>query len=147
MSNRLSDEKATAIAEEYCTNDFKKVMALLSVGYSKNYANNVGLKLFDNNRVKLAIKRIQAVQAVKTGMTIERVQKMYESDRRFAKKCNQAGARVSATTGIARLFGMDKDGGKPQVAVVNVINYAGSAGVKPPLSVESEVIDGIDGQG
>ncbi|MHC4322700.1 MAG: hypothetical protein ACYSUX_00340 [Planctomycetota bacterium] len=142
MSNRLSDEKAQAIAAEYCTNGFKKVMALLSVGYKQSYAEKVGLKLYDNVLVKEAIKRIQAKQTAKTGMTIEKMQKMYESDRRFAKKCNQAGARVSATAGIARLYGFDKDGGKPSVAVVNVINYAGASGVKPPPRVESEVIGG-----
>ena len=109
MSNRLSQEKATAIATEYYTNGFKKVVALLSVGYSHNYANNVGLKLFDNDRVKTALERIRIAQIAKTGFTIADAQRMYEEDREFAKKCRQTGAMVSATTGICRLYGMDKD--------------------------------------
>lgn len=151
MSNRLSQEKAQAIASEYCVNGFEKVKALLSIGYAKSYASSKrGLKLYDNDNVKLAIRRITALATAKTGMTVERMQTMYEEDREFASKVNQAGARVSATTGIARLYGMDKDaGGKDTVAVINVINYAGAAGVKPPKLVESGIIDtpeAIEGQ-
>ncbi len=110
MSNRLSKEKAQAIAAEYCTNGFEKVKALLAMGYAKSYANSKrGLKLYDNDSVKLAVKRITALATAKTGMTVQRVQTMYEEDRDFASTVNQAGARVSATTGIARLYGMDKD--------------------------------------
>ena len=110
MSNRLSEEKAIAIAAEYSTNGFMKVAALLSLGYAKSYANSkTGLKIYDNDKVKRAIKRIQALQAAKTGMTVEKVQKMYLEDRDFAHEHRQSGAAVSATTGIARLYGMDKD--------------------------------------
>lgn len=108
MSNRLSDEKAQAIAIEYYNNGFQKVMALLSIGYSKTYANHIGLKLFDNDKVKLALKRLKDCAVVKTGFTIVQAQIMYEEDRIFAKSVNQAGAAVSATTGICRLYGMDQ---------------------------------------
>ena len=120
MPNRLSDEKAQLIASTYLTNGLEKVKALLSVGYSKTYANNVGLKLFDNDKVKLAIKRIQNVQIAKTGFTVDEAQQMYLEDRAFARKCRQAGAATSATTGICRLYGMDKDsgGGREQTIII-----------------------------
>ena len=138
MSNRLSDEKAQAIASEYCTNGFQKVMALLSVGYKKSYANNPGLKLFDNVKVKQAIAKIQAVAVVKTGFSVAEAKLEYEEARDLAKECNQPSAMVSATTGKARLYGMDKDAGvKDTVTVINVINYADNS----PKRVESEVID------
>lgn len=116
--NRLSNEKATAIAAEYCTNGLRKVQALLSIGYKPSYANNPGLKLFDNVKVKQAIQRIQSAALVNTGFTVEKAQKMYEEDRQFASKVNQAGARVSATTGICRLYGMDKDAGGGERTII-----------------------------
>lgn len=60
MANRLSKEKARAIAAEYLTNGYNKVDALKTVGYSKNYSEHFGLKLFDNNTVKAEITRMQA---------------------------------------------------------------------------------------
>lgn len=155
MSNRLSKEKAQAIAVEYCKNGHKKVLGLLAVGYSQNYAKSgKGCKVYDNTLVKQAISSLEVKSAKKAVMTIERVQTMYEEDREFASKVNQAGARVSATTGIARLYGMDKDaGGKDTVAVINVINYAGAAGVSPPeinsANAHRQIIDApeaIEGQ-
>lgn len=110
MPNKLSNEKATAIATEYCTNGFQKVMALINVGYAKSYANcKRGLSLYDNVKVKSAINKIQTAAIAKTGFTIAEAQRMYEEDREYAKKCRQTGAMVSATTGICRLYGMDKD--------------------------------------
>ncbi len=131
--NRLSDEKAVAIASEYATNGFQKVKALLAIGYSKHYANHVGLKLFDNEKVKLALTRINALQAAKTGFTIDQAHKMYLEDRAFARKCKQSGSATAATTGICRLYGMDKDAGTGEKTVIII-----SPG---PKVVESEVID------
>jgi len=78
MANILSQEKANAIASAYMTNGYKKVEALLSVGYKTTYANsNVGLKLFDNVRVKEAVARINAASNLKTDYTVDFVrQKM-----------------------------------------------------------------------
>lgn len=111
MSNRLSKEKACAIASEYCTNGFNKVKALLSTGYATTYANHVGLKLFDNDKVLQAIAKIQAVAIARTGYTIEQCQAEYEELRVLAKETKQYPAAVSAVTGKARLHGMDKDSG------------------------------------
>ncbi len=88
MANRLSDEKARAIAAEYCTNGFRKVDALLSLGYSKTYANNIGLKIFDNDRVVQAIARIQANLQAKTGFTVQQAEQEFEESRLLALKLN-----------------------------------------------------------
>lgn len=134
MPNRLSDEKAQAIATEYCTNGFKKVAALLTIGYSKTYANNVGLKLFDNDRVKAAINKIQIAGLATTGFNIAQAQQMYEQDRQFARRCNQAGAAVTATTGICRLYGMDKDAGGGEKTVIVI-------SPKAPKVIDSKEIE------
>ncbi|KKL91763.1 hypothetical protein LCGC14_1891480 [marine sediment metagenome] len=131
--NRLSEEKAQAIATEYATNGFKKVMALLSVGYSHNYANHVGLKLFDNDKVKTALARIKAMTVSKTGFTLADAQRMYEEDRDFARSCRQSGAAVTATTGICRLYGMDKDAGGGEKTVIII-------SPKAPKVIESTVV-------
>jgi len=52
MANRLSDEKIKLIAQAYVANQFNRTKTLQSLGYSKTYANNAGLKLFENIRVK-----------------------------------------------------------------------------------------------
>ncbi len=110
MANRLSEEKAQLIASTYCTNGFQKVMALLSIGYAKSYANSkVGLKIYDNSKVKRAIARIQAVQVAKTGYSVAQAQLEYEQARALAMEINQPSAAAAAVTGKARLFGFDKD--------------------------------------
>ncbi len=137
MPNRLSKEKAQAIAAEYCTNGFQKVLALLSMGYKQSYAEKIGLKLYDNMFVKQAIRRIQAVQAAKTGFSIDQARTEYEEARLLGMRINQPSAAVSAVTGKARLYGMDKDAGGGEKTVIII-----SPKVPDPLKrVESEVID------
>lgn len=97
------------IASEYYTNGFNKIEALLTAGYSDTYARNVGLKLFVNDRVLEAMRRLSAVAIVKTGYSIEQAQAEYEQARVQAIQQNQPSAAVSAITGKARLHGMDKD--------------------------------------
>ena len=119
MANRLSQEKANAIASAYTTNGLKKVEALLSVGYSINYAKNGGLKLFDNHSVKQSIAKIEALTVTKTARTIESLDLMQQAAYDLAMRLNQPSAAVSAGTAIARLYGMDKDAGiKPAPDVV-----------------------------
>lgn len=136
--NRLSDEKAQLIASTYCLNGFEKVKALLSVGYSKTYANNVGLKLFDNDKVKLAVARIQNVQAAKTGYTVEQAQEEYEEARILAMKVNQPAAAASATTGKARLYGFDKDAAIGEKTVIIISPRIAPQG---PQQVDTRAIE------
>ncbi len=109
MANRLSQEKANAIATEYCTNGYKKVESLLRVGYSDTYAKHVGLKLFDNDTVKQAISRIEARKSAETAFTTQQAEQEYEEVRVLAMAINQPAAASTAITGKARLYGMDKD--------------------------------------
>ena len=125
-------QRYNIFALHYVSNGLNGAKAAKDTGFAKSSAKQTACRLLTIDYVKEEVARLQALFAEKAGMTVERVQQMYLEDREFAKKCNQAGAVVSATTGIARLYGFDKDGGKPTVAVVNVINYAGAAGVKPP---------------
>ncbi len=108
MANRLSKEKAGLIASNYCTNGYKKVQALLDSGYSTTYANNVGLKLFDNDRVKDAISKIEANNVVNTSFTLEAYQQQLRDDRDLAIKLNQPSACVSASVAMGRSCGYDK---------------------------------------
>ena len=108
MANRISQEKAYAIASEYCTNGYNKVKALLKMGYTDTYANNTGLKVFDNERVLKAVARIQCVAVARTGYKVDECQAEFEEIRILAKEAKQYPAAVSAITGKARLHGYDK---------------------------------------
>jgi hypothetical protein len=110
MGNRFTNEKAQAIAIEYCTNGFKKVAALISVGYRQSYANcKRGLSLYNNVKVKSAIAKIQTASVAKTGYSVAQAQEEYEEARNLAMRVNQPAAAATAITGKARLYGMDKD--------------------------------------
>ena len=109
MANRLSEEKANAIAAEYCTNGYNKVQALLAVGYSVNYANHGGLKLLDNVRVKQAIARIQANAQAKTGYTIDQYIQELDEARARAIDYKQVSAEITAILAKGRSQGFDKD--------------------------------------
>jgi hypothetical protein len=71
MSNRLSPEKAKAIAAEYLTNGLNREKALLAVGYKPKYAAKGGLKLWQNMVLTAEIARMQAKSALKTDVTVE----------------------------------------------------------------------------
>ena len=157
MSNILSNEKATAIAAEYCTNGFQKVMALLSMGYKPSYANSkVGLKIYDNDKVKTAIARIQAVQVAKTGYTVEQAQVEYEEARALAIKINQPAAAATAITGKARLFGFDKDANIGEKTVIIISPKVTKVIESTPIELQeadtggkedNEVDNGVQRQG
>ena len=59
MANKLTDDKIRLIAENHVKLNYNRVKTLLACGYSENYANNVGLKLFDNSRVIEAIMLVR----------------------------------------------------------------------------------------
>ena len=93
-------------------------LAAIEAGFAKSCAKQTAHRLVTTDYCKKAIAKIQATQAVKTGFTMADAQRMYEEDRDFASTVNQAGARVSATTGICRLYGMDKDAGSGEKTVI-----------------------------
>ena len=100
-----------AIAREFCSNGRDKGSSLRDVGYSRNYSEHSGLKLFDNVRLIEAIASIDAISATKAGRTTEQLDAMYTKAYALASKCSQPSAMNGSVTGIARLYGMDKDAG------------------------------------
>lgn len=78
-------------------------------GYSNKYARTTARRLSTIIYIKEGLARKQDELAKKQGFKLEDAQRMYEEDRDFARKCRQSGAAVSATTGICRLYGIDKD--------------------------------------
>ena len=109
MANRLSQEKANAIASAYMTNGNVKSTALLSVGYSKNYAEHNGLKLFDNDRVKQAISKIQARNDTKTTYNALQAEQELEQARKRAIDLKQVSAEIQATLGKCKLYALLTD--------------------------------------
>ncbi len=110
---------------------------LLKAGYSNAYAKEGGRGcsvVFGNVRIKAAIAKLDAVGAAKTGYSIEQAQKEYEEDRQLARKLNQPAAAVSAVTGKARLYALDKDAGGGERTVIVIAPKVVSA--KPIISEE-----------
>ena len=93
---------------------------------------------YDNALVRKAIAGLEAKTAEKAGFTIERAQREYEEARTLAKTTNQPAAMVSATTGKARLYGMDKDAGGGEKTIIIISPKAAPALSKPVESKEIE---------
>ena len=108
-------------------------LAAIDAGFAEGSAKQTAHRLLTTDYCKRAIAVLQAKSAKKTGFTIERAQEMYEEDRDFASKVNQAGARVSATTGICRLYGMDKDAGSGEKTIIII-------SPKQPKTIDSKEI-------
>ena len=98
-----------AIAREFTSNGRDKGKALRTIGYSRNYSEHAGLKLFDTVRLKAAIAAIDAKTAQKAEYTIDQYQRELESARQHAEKLNQPSAEVSAVVAKGRSCGFDKD--------------------------------------
>ena len=112
MPNIKDKSTVEAIAREYCSNGRNKGDALRTIGYSDSYCDTLGIgKVYSNIRVKDAIARIDSRQAAQQGRTVKQIDDMYTADRELARALKQPSAAVSAVTGIARLYGMDKDAG------------------------------------
>lgn len=87
--------------------------------------------------IKKAIAKKRAEIAKQTGFSIAQAQIEYEEARTLAKKTNQPAAMVSATTGKARLYGMDKDAGGGEKTVI-IISPKAPSSPKPVISKEIE---------
>ena len=109
MAYTLSKEKANAIATEYCYNGYKKVLALLSVGYKESYAKTLGLKLYDNIKVCDAIAVVEANKETKQVYSRLMGEQEYEEARDIAKNKHDASSMIAATTGKCKLYGLHID--------------------------------------
>ena len=108
----IKDESTVeAIAKEYCSNGRNKAQAMRTIGYAESSCKSGQATgdVYGNLRVKAAIARIDEEQAQIGHRTVEGLDKMYQEAFTASKTLKQPSAMVSAVTGIARLYGMDKD--------------------------------------
>lgn len=70
--------------------------------------NRRAKELLDNSKITARVAKLQAEHRKKHDITIERVTEMYMEDRQIAIELGVPSAAVSATTGLARLYGLDK---------------------------------------
>ena len=73
MANRISDYKIKVIAAEYLINGNNEVKALISAGYSKNYAQQAYHRIFSNDKLQHAIGKEIVKISVKNDITVEKV--------------------------------------------------------------------------
>ncbi len=98
-----------ALARAFTSNGRKQEQAMVDVEYTPAYANSYCGKMWENARLKAAIARIDAKQGKEQGRTVQNLDEMYQAIYDQAKGLKQPSAAVSAVTGLARLYGMDKD--------------------------------------
>ena len=108
--------------EHYCTDAafnaslaYKMAYPLCKSGYNAHGARQIA-----RDSIKQAISKFRAEIRKKTGFTVEDAHKLYEHAYDVAESAKQSGAMVGASTGIARLYGMDKDsgGGREQTVII-----------------------------
>lgn len=100
-----------AIAAEYCSNGRCKERALKKIGYKPSYykSGRSVQVVYGSERIKQAIAKIDAENAEIGNRTVKSLDKMYQTAYALGEKCNQPAAMNGSVTGIARLYGMDKD--------------------------------------
>jgi hypothetical protein len=114
MAERTLTAKEQSTIEYYCSIDSDTHnnwgQSCLKAGYSKCKGWEVNAMRVHNKDIVIAgIEAYKAKSANKTARTVESVDDMYNEAYDLAKTSNQPSAMVSAVTGIARLYGMDKD--------------------------------------
>ncbi len=110
MPNIKDESTVEAIARAFTSNGRNEEEALLEVGYSKSYARSgLGNRVYSNVLLKEAIARIDAKQAQIGQRTVESLDEMYQAGFDIAKTQKNPTGMATNTTGIARLYGMDKD--------------------------------------
>ena len=123
MPNIKDQSTVDKIAQAFCEHRCKS-RALQAGGYSEHYSKRAGLKLFTNVHLQGAIKAIDEAGAAKAERTVQSLDLMYQQAYDLAQSERQPAAMNGSVTGIARLYGMDKDAG------------GGSADVPKELSKE-----------
>ena len=108
MAKKELTNKQKAFCREYVI-DHNGTQAAIRACYSRNGAEVRACELLRKSNIKDYIARLEAAHSVNTDMTVEKVQQMYLDAITLAVQNNQPSAAVSGITGIARLYGMDKD--------------------------------------
>ncbi len=98
-----------ALARAFIANDRKQEQAMIEVGYTKAYARSYCGLMWENPKIKAAIKAIDEKQAEIGNRSVKSLDEMYQVAYDLANKRDQPAAMNGSVTGIARLYGMDKD--------------------------------------
>ncbi|NBC37350.1 terminase small subunit [Novosphingobium sp. FSY-8] len=71
--------------------------------------NRKAKELLDNGKITARVDELKAQHAERHGVTVDDIAAMLREDREFARKCETPAAAVSATMGLAKLYGHLKD--------------------------------------
>ncbi len=66
-------------------------------------------KMIATPKIALRLDELKATHAERHAMTVDDIARMLGEDREFARKCGTAAAAVSATMGLAKLYGHLRD--------------------------------------
>lgn len=75
-------------------------------------ANAIGVEAFKmlaSPKISLRVQELQAAAAERHDMTVDQIAKLLKEDREFARKCETPAAAVSASLGLAKLYGHMRD--------------------------------------
>ena len=123
MPNIKDKSTVEAIAQAFTSNGRNRAQAMEEVGYAHSYAY-CGLgqdTIYKNIQVIDAIARLDAVGAQENERTVQSLDELYAQAYDLAAHTRQPSAMVSAVTGIARLYGMDKDAGKSSTVIAPLL--------------------------
>lgn len=71
--------------------------------------NRKAKELLDNGKITARLAELKAHHAERHDMTVDDIAKMLKEDRDFARECETPAAAVSATMGLAKLYGHLRD--------------------------------------
>ena len=89
-------------------------------------------KLLADAKVSQRVGELKAAHVERHGVTVDMVRQMLLEDRLFAKECGTAAAAVSATMGLAKLYGhlrdkVDMTSGGDKIAALNMVGVSSAA--------------------
>lgn len=127
--------------EHLCTDALNNASLAYRMSYPKckSGVRQAARNLLTKAYIAKAIAGKKAEIRKKTGFKIEDVHQLYERAYEKADCCNQTGAMVGATTGIARLYGMDKDAGGGEKTIIIIGPKATAKAVESqPVALEEQ---------
>ena len=137
--DKLTD-KQQKFCEEYVL-DLNATQAALRAGYCANSVKQIGSENLSKLAIRGEITSLQAIEREKRGFTVEDAHKLYAHAYDVAESARQSGAMVGASTGIARLYGMDKDsgGGREQTVIIIGPKQAVKAIESQPVALDKQI--------
>lgn len=66
-------------------------------------------QMLAQDKISVRVAELKASHAERHGMTVDDIAKMLKEDRDFARECETPAAAVSATMGLAKLYGHMRD--------------------------------------